>query len=277
MPICNVKLFYFPQLTLHIISAYMNITSEETVVSVYMCVQSLGHVQLFCDLMDCNPPGSSVLEFSRQAYWTGLPLPYFRGSPQPRDWTCISCTSCIGRWILYHCVTWESQKNRKQVTIQNLFVQSVEISVFSYIHTACQIKIYDFFEKLYHTVFVIFWKFELLAQPETLSSSRVVTGHENVKMSTETLSVECPFFLKINQNKKKKGIFKKFIKGLKRFSFLSLKKYTGKAIARRDLGRTFVQMTFWNVVLEEWRVLCSYKEIREIYVHISSYLNIIYN
>ena len=72
----------------------------------------------------------------------------------------------------------------------------------------------------------------------------MVTGHENVKMSTETLSVECPFILKINQNKKKKGIFKKFIKGLKRFSFLSLKKYTGKAIARRDLGRTFVQMTF---------------------------------
>ena len=61
----------------------MNITSEETVVSVYMCVQSLGHVQLFCDLMDCNPPGSSVLEFSRQAYWTGLPLPTSGGLPNP--------------------------------------------------------------------------------------------------------------------------------------------------------------------------------------------------
>ena len=84
MPICSVKLFYFPQLTLHMISAYMDITSEETVVSVYLCVQSLSHVQLFCDLMDCNPPGSSVLEFSRQAYWRGLLLPYSRGSPQPR-------------------------------------------------------------------------------------------------------------------------------------------------------------------------------------------------
>lgn len=129
----------------------------------------------------------------------------------------------------------------------------MEIPVFLYIHTACQKKIYYFFEKLYHTDFVIFWKFELLAQTETLSSSRVVTGHENVKMSTETLSVECPLFLKINQNKtKKKAFLKKFMKGLKRFSFLSLKKRTGKAIPRRDLGRTFVQMTFWNVVLEEW-------------------------
>ena len=84
VPICNVKLFYFPQLTLRIISAYMDITSEETVVSVYMCVQSLSHVQLFCDLMDCNPPGSSVLEFSRQAYWRGLLLPYSGGLPNPR-------------------------------------------------------------------------------------------------------------------------------------------------------------------------------------------------
>ena len=99
VPICNVKLFYFPQLTLRIISAYMDITSEETVVSVYMCIQSLSHVQLFCDLMDCNPPGSSVY------YLTP-------GVSPTQGWTCISCTSCIGRWILYHCVTWESQKNR---------------------------------------------------------------------------------------------------------------------------------------------------------------------
>ena len=24
-----------------------------------------------CDLMDCGPPGSSVMEFSRQEYWSG--------------------------------------------------------------------------------------------------------------------------------------------------------------------------------------------------------------
>ena len=29
-----------------------------------------------------------------------------RGSSQPRDWTCVSCVSCIGRQILYHCATW---------------------------------------------------------------------------------------------------------------------------------------------------------------------------
>ena len=30
-----------------------------------------------------------------------------RGSSQPRDWTCVSCVSCIGRQILYCCDTWE--------------------------------------------------------------------------------------------------------------------------------------------------------------------------
>ena len=28
-----------------------------------------------CDPMDCSPPGSSVMEFSRQEYWSGLPFP----------------------------------------------------------------------------------------------------------------------------------------------------------------------------------------------------------
>ena len=30
------------------------------------------------------------------------------GSPWPRDWTCISCCSCIIRRILYHWTTWEA-------------------------------------------------------------------------------------------------------------------------------------------------------------------------
>ena len=31
-----------------------------------------------------------------------------RGSSQLRDWTHISCISCTGKRILYHCVTWEA-------------------------------------------------------------------------------------------------------------------------------------------------------------------------
>ena len=31
-----------------------------------------------------------------------------QGSSRPRDGTCVSCVSCLGRQILYHCATWES-------------------------------------------------------------------------------------------------------------------------------------------------------------------------
>ena len=33
--------------------------------------------------MDCTPPGSSVPEFSRQQYWSGLPCPPPRDRPNP--------------------------------------------------------------------------------------------------------------------------------------------------------------------------------------------------
>ena len=29
-------------------------------------------------------------------------MPYSRGSFQPKDQTCVSYVSCVGRWILYH-------------------------------------------------------------------------------------------------------------------------------------------------------------------------------
>ena len=35
------------------------------------------------DPMDCGPPGSSVLGFPRQEYWSGLPFPSPRDLPDP--------------------------------------------------------------------------------------------------------------------------------------------------------------------------------------------------
>ena len=46
-------------------------------------VKLLSSVQLFCDPMDCNLPGSSVVEFSRQEYWSGLPFPSPGDLPDP--------------------------------------------------------------------------------------------------------------------------------------------------------------------------------------------------
>jgi len=40
-------------------------------------------VQLFCNPMDCSPPGSSLHGFPRQEYWNGLPLPAPGDLPDP--------------------------------------------------------------------------------------------------------------------------------------------------------------------------------------------------
>ena len=45
-------------------------------------VQTLSRVQL-CATMDCSPPGSSVLGFSRQEYRNGLPFPFPEDIPDP--------------------------------------------------------------------------------------------------------------------------------------------------------------------------------------------------
>ena len=37
-------------------------------------------------------------------------IPFSGGSSQSRDWTHISCISCIGRQFLYHWTTWEAHE-----------------------------------------------------------------------------------------------------------------------------------------------------------------------
>ena len=62
----------------------------------------LSHVQFFCDPLDCSLPGSSVLGILQARILGWVAMPSSRGSSPHRDQTCISCISCIGRWILYH-------------------------------------------------------------------------------------------------------------------------------------------------------------------------------
>ena len=73
-----------------------------------MCVrQSLSHIQL-CNPMDCSPPCSSVHGIFQLRILKWVSTFYSGGSSQPKDRTHISCSSCIGRQILYHSATWEA-------------------------------------------------------------------------------------------------------------------------------------------------------------------------
>ena len=51
--------------------------------------------------MNCSPLGSSVHGIFPGRILEWVAIAFSRGSSQPRDQTCISCT---GRWVLYHWV-----------------------------------------------------------------------------------------------------------------------------------------------------------------------------
>ena len=52
--------------------------------------------------MDCSPPDPSVYGILQARILGWVAMPSFKGSSRPRDQTCVSYVSCIGRWILYH-------------------------------------------------------------------------------------------------------------------------------------------------------------------------------
>ena len=69
----------------------------------------LCHTYCITDPMDCRLPGSSVHGILQASRLEWVVISFSRGSSQPRDGTHISYISCIGKWILYYWVTWESQ------------------------------------------------------------------------------------------------------------------------------------------------------------------------
>ena len=50
-----------------------------------------------CDPIDCNPPGSSIHGILQARILECVAMPSSRGSSQPRDQTCVSHVSCVGR------------------------------------------------------------------------------------------------------------------------------------------------------------------------------------
>ena len=63
-------------------------------------VLALSHVWLFCNPMDCSPPGTSVHGILQARILEWVAIPFSRGSSPPRDWTWVSWNSCIaGRFF----------------------------------------------------------------------------------------------------------------------------------------------------------------------------------
>ena len=68
-----------------------------------------------CNPKDCSLPDSSVHGILQARIPERVAISSCRGSLQPRDPTCISCVSCIGRRILYHCATRKAHKWEEMV------------------------------------------------------------------------------------------------------------------------------------------------------------------
>ena len=57
----------------------------------FIVVQSLNHVYLFCDFMDCSPSGSSVHGIFQARILECFAISFSRGSSPPRDQIHMSC------------------------------------------------------------------------------------------------------------------------------------------------------------------------------------------
>ena len=66
-----------------------------------------------CNPMNYNLPGSSVHGIFQARILEWVAVSSSREASPPRDWTCISGTSCLIRWILYHCATWQAHLREK--------------------------------------------------------------------------------------------------------------------------------------------------------------------
>ena len=73
-----------------------------------MPAKSLQSVPAVCDPMDCSPPGSSSMGFSRQEYWSGLLCPPPGDLPDPGIGSMYLTSSALESGFFTTSATWEA-------------------------------------------------------------------------------------------------------------------------------------------------------------------------
>ena len=97
-----------PNISPHPRVNYNSQGSTRRVAWLVYCAQLLSLVRLSATPWTVASQALLSVELSWQEAWSGLSFPAPGESSQHRDWTCVSCGSCIGRQILYHWATWEA-------------------------------------------------------------------------------------------------------------------------------------------------------------------------
>ena len=78
--------------------------------------------------MDYSLTDSSVHGIFQARIWEWVAISYSGKACRPRDQTCVSCVSCTGRQILYHCVTWEA-------SLSLIYIYMFSMYIYIYTHT----------------------------------------------------------------------------------------------------------------------------------------------
>ena len=81
-----------------------------------------------CNPMGRSPPSSSVHGIFQERILEQAAISFTRGSSRPRDWTRISCVSCIGRKVLYQLSHQGSLYTccEKHLSVGNIFFAILE-------------------------------------------------------------------------------------------------------------------------------------------------------
>ena len=94
---------------------------------VFVCAESC---PTLCDPMDCSPPNSSVHGVFQAKILKQGAIFYSKESSQPKDQTCISYISHVGRWILYLSVTWEILKVQVTHNLESVLYIALDKAIF---------------------------------------------------------------------------------------------------------------------------------------------------
>ena len=101
-------IFYIHIHTYASMHVYTIILFKWMICLIHACISARLYPTLFYS-MDCSLPVSAVHGIFQARIMERVAISSSRGSSQPSDGTHVSCVSCIDRWILYQCATWEAQ------------------------------------------------------------------------------------------------------------------------------------------------------------------------
>ena len=166
---------------------YIIFHQDDAGLHVSLCVYMVSRVWLFATPWTVAYQAPLSMEFSRQEYWSELPFPIPGDLPSPRiEPMSITWVSCIGRWILYHCTTWEAPhialKTRQKLlqlsweVLINLLYSPLDFHLFQTLQNSLNGKNFNSLEEYKRHLEQFFAQTESLGKPELWHFLKMAEG-----------------------------------------------------------------------------------------------------